>query len=110
MENLLLNTSAQVAQTLHLLSPLTNSQDLPQAFPFPCCQAKSLLSFPVNWGHCPEVSSAAHAHKRWGLEVLPQASVHIDVFVHPRTDAGVASDAHSRAQIVSGPDSRAYSP
>lgn len=60
----------------------TNSQDLPQAFPFYCCQARSLLRFPVKWWHCLELSFTTHAGEQWGSEVLPRTSVRIDVFAH----------------------------
>lgn len=62
-----------------LPSSATNRQDLPQAFLFSCCQAKSLLRFPVKWWHCLKLSFTAHADKQWGSEMLPHASVHVDV-------------------------------
>ena len=71
----------------------TNSQDLPQAFPFSCCQAKSLLRLPVKWWHCLDLSFTAHADKQWGSEMFSHTSAHVNVFVHPQTDADVALDA-----------------
>lgn len=60
----------------------TNSQDLPQAFPFSCCQAKSLLRFPVKWWRCLELSFTAHADKQWGSEMLTHVYTHRCVCAH----------------------------